>query len=371
MNLVDTNTTSKNSNKNGFILLAGVIVVVCLIASYFLFFAKGDNDAAIEYKDPNGKVTASVDGKFMSLMVAIMNYQFGADALTDEKWETPVGDGGYTLKDYVVDYAVDYAEMLLKSEYLGDYVYGIGFSSEQKDDVDKVISEIVAVYGSEAGLENYLSGFGTNIASLRRFMELSMKQKTVIQAFYAKVTGEDMMSYFEDNYMIADHVMIKLRGAMKDDGTVMPLTEEERQAKLEYAKQIYNEIKGGVRDFDSAVAEFGEDTYKLAYPNGYFIPNDGNSNLDAKVISELRVMKSGEIRFVETESALYILRRNAMDRTLCLESADFATVLGSTIGQDEYWLALKALDGIAAYDDVISKLDPSAIASFNIDAIGQ
>lgn len=368
---MNTEIKQNKKNKNGLILAVCVIVLAIIIAACFVFLKGKNNNAAIEYLDPNGNVTASVDMNFMSLMTAVMNYQLGADALDEAGWQTAVDDKGKTVKDSVSEMAVDYAGMLLKSEYISDYIYGFGFSDEQQKDVDDFVTNLVAAYGSEDALENYLSGFGTNISSLRRFMELSMKQKTLLSMLYASITDEEKMQYFEENYMIADHIMIKLQGAMKDDGTIIPLTGEQKKEKIDYARNVFNEIKGGVRDFDTAIYEIGEDTYKLAFPNGYFIPNSGNSNLDGKVINEIRVMKDGELRFVETENAVFIVRRNAMNKELCLGSADFSAIIGSELAQNEFWMQCQALDGLNIYDEVMAELDPSAIPGFNIDGLGQ
>lgn len=368
---MNTETKQNIKNKNGIILAICVVVLVIIIAACFIFLKGKDSGAAIEYLDPNGNVTASVDMSFMSLMTAVMNYQLGTDALDDEGWETAVDGDGKTIKDYVIDTSVDYAGMLLKSEYISDYIYGFGFSDEQEKDIDDFMAELVAAYGTEDALENYLSGFGTNSASLRRFMELSMKQKTLLGMLYASITDEEKMQYFEENYMVADHIMIKLQGALKDDGTVIPLTDEQKKEKIEYAKNVFNEIKGGVRDFDTAIYEIGEDTYKLAYPNGYFIPNSGNSNLDSKVINEIRVMKDGEMRLVETENAVFIVRRNPMNRALCLASGDFSAIIGSELAQNEFWMQCQALDGTVVHEEIIDELDPSAIMGFNIDGLGQ
>lgn len=365
----EINETKKG--KNGIILAVCVIAVCAVIAACFFLLGNKDSGAAIEYRDPNGVVTASVDQKFMSLMMGIINYQYGTDSLAYEAWDEDVLGDGNTLRDYFTQLSTQYAQMLLKSEYISDYIYGIGFSDEQKEDVDDKIESYISSYGSEDMFENYLSAYGTDIGALRRFMELSAKQNTLMSLLYDSITDEEKAEYFANNYYIADHVMIKLEGEKKDDGTVTPLTSEQRAEKIAYANGVFNEIRSGLRDFDTAVYEIGEDTYKLAFPDGYFIPKSGNSNLDAKVIDNIRTMKDGEMRLVETEKAVFIVRKNKMDGNLCLASADFSGILASTLAQNEFLMQCEAVADAVVIDEVMSQLDPSVIAPFDIDSLGK
>lgn len=105
-------------------------------------------------KDSDGKESAGIDRNLLSLIVAVVNYQLGADSLEDDMWDMEYQEGnGTTVKEIVIAQSRAYAEGLLQAEYLCDKVYKIGLSDKQKDSVSSYISSLSAAYGSKKSLE--------------------------------------------------------------------------------------------------------------------------------------------------------------------------------------------------------------------------
>lgn len=357
--------------------ILSIILAAAMLVCVFASCAEKTENVLI-CKDSDGKESAGIDRNLLSLIVAVVNYQLGADSLEDDMWDMEYQEGnGTTVKEIVIAQSRAYAEGLLQAEYLCDKVYKIGLSDKQKDSVSSYISELSAAYGSNKSLENALSVYGASIESLTRYMELILKQDTVYSSFYSEngireaEIDSKKAGYFEEHFAIADHILVKYSGGLKDDGTEIPITDEEKQAKREAAKALYNEINVGVRDFDQALEAYNDDTYKLGYPFGYFIPDSFYwTGISVDVQNAVLEMKEGEIRFIDTEDGAYIIRRNKMDSSLYASNGGFETYLESTLAQEDFLSLCESSCTVSADEEMIAELDPSLIPSFNIDALG-
>ena len=133
------------------ILLAVAFAVMCLLSSC----TKKDEKLALSYFASNGKPEAEIDQKTFSLIMAVVNFQLGADSLEDNMWDMPYQEGNATtVKQIVIAQSKAYAKGLLQAEHLCDEVYNIGLSDKQSESIDSYISSAAAKYGSEKNLEN-------------------------------------------------------------------------------------------------------------------------------------------------------------------------------------------------------------------------
>lgn len=354
------------------VLCAALLLLTCLIS------CSEKAQYALECKGSDGKTSAGIDSKLYSLLYAVVNYQLGADSLESDMWDLQYQEGNTTtVREIVVAQTKAYAKGLLQAEYLCDVTYKIGLSDEQRDSVDKYVSEIISSYGSQKSLESYLSTFGADTEALRRYMELVLKQNTLYESFYSEggirydIVNAQKPSYFGEHFAVADHILVKYSGGLKDDGTEIPISDEEKEAKRQAAKSLYNEISNGVRDFDSALEAYNDDTYKFGYPFGYFVPDSFYwTGISTDVQDAVNEMNVGEIRFIDTEDGAYIVRKNAMDENLYRSNGNFETYIESTLAQEDFLKICEESALISENADVISKFDPALIPSFSIDALG-
>jgi len=358
--------------------IVSIVLAAAMLVCVFASCTKTPENALV-CKDADGKVTGSVDTKLYSLLTAVVNFQLGADSLSEDMWDMQYQEGNdTTVRRIVIAQTKAYAKGLLQAEYLCDVSYKIGLSDEQKDSVDKYISTLVTSYGSQKALDGYLSSFGADVAALRRYMELVLKQNTLYESFYTEggirqeIVDAKKPSYFKEHFEIADHILVKYSGGLKDDGTEIPITDEEKEAKREAAKALYNEIVNGVRDFDEALEAYNDDTYKLGYPFGYFVPDSFYwTGISTDVQDAVNEMKAGEIRFVDTKDGAYIVRKNEMDETLFASNGNFETYIESTLAQEDFLEICEKSAAVEENEDIISQFDPALIPSFNIDALSK
>ena len=374
---VKKNTAGKNAAGRGVTVIA--LICLLLLMCTVLFGCKSSNNVA-EIENGSGKVVGEIDQKLMSLIMSVSNSQLGAEAYAGtDIWNTTYPGSDKTVKDIVVAQARAYAVGLLQAEQLCDTVYGSGLSKEQISFVDSYIDELTTVYGGAKGFESVLSSYGTDVEALKRYMLLVIKRDAVYKTLYTQETGTrypDIQSakkdYFAKNFFVEDHILIKYSGGMKADGTEIPLSPEQQQAKREAAKALYAEIQNGVRTFDEALAEFGEDTYVLGYPFGYFISRDFDwSGMPSVVQSAVREMTEGEIRFVDAETGAYIVRKNQMNPELYKSNGNFDLYLESTIAQEDFLLQCEYAGDVNVDEELLAELDPENIPAFDMSLLGQ
>lgn len=373
------NKSKKDNAKMSYKRPVALVLVCAMLLAVSIFTGCTKYEYAIELKD-GGKTVGGIDQKLMSLIMSVSNSQMGVDAYAGTNiWNTPYPGSDKTIKDIVVAQTKAYAKGLLQAEYLCDKVYGIGLTDEQTALVDTCIEDMKNLYGGKKGLESILSTYGTDIGSLSRYMLLVIKQKIVYEALYSVDTGiryseiqKNKESYFENNFLVEDHILLKYSGGIKADGTEIPLTQEEKLKKLETAKTLYAEIENGVRTFDDALKEFGEDTYILGYPFGYFVMKDADmGSLSHDVQNAVREMEVGEIKFVETNEGAYIVRRNPMSPELYKSNGNFELQLESMVVQEDFLTLCENAATVNVNDEIINGLDPENIPSFNMSLLGQ
>lgn len=363
--------------KRNFIRLISVFSALVLIITAFSSCGKDSTKYALEYKDASGKTTAGISQSFLSFVIATLNYQHGADSITDKSvWDMKVEENAdTTVRDILRAEAVSYAKMLLQAEYLHDLVYAIGLDEQREDAVSKAVDALVSAYGSQDNLKSFLSTYGAGIDDLRRYLELSVKQSTLEEFLYSSDTGsaitdEKVKAFFAENYNIADYVFISLTGGTKDDGSTIPLTNEEIAEKKALADGVYNMLLGGGLEFDEAMESYSEADYSSVYPDGYFIPNSGTAQgLNNEITEAVREMQVGEIRRVETATAIYIVTKRPMNAELYKTKEGFGENLRSALESDDFIKQLATADGVVINEGVVSELDPAAIPSLDMASL--
>ena len=357
------NTPSNNKLFYG-IIAAILLIFVVVITIFAVKGCKADgSDIAMDYKDPNGNVTASVDRSFMCLMVAMSNHENGTVAITDKTlWDQSIPGTEITYRDVIRADATAKAEALLKAEFLHDCVYNIDFNDEQKKSVEDTIKAITNKFGSKKDLEAELSKYETDIEALERFIVLYLKEQTLNQTLYSEgsileITDADVKNFFSENYCIADYIFINL-------------TDEEYSAKKELATTAYNQVISGAMDFKAAMAEYSEADYSSIFPEGYFVPYNGTAQgLHPDVASKVQAMAVDSVEMIQTKQpeSIYIVKKHPMNAELYKTREGFGENLKYALRYDNYLKQLETADGVEIYEDVINTIDPSDIPAFNID----
>jgi parvulin-like peptidyl-prolyl isomerase len=198
-----------------------------------------------------------------------------------------------------------------------------------------VVEQLTRSLGSKGELESYLSQFGVDIKNLRAYYTLYFKSEAIKASFTA--TEEEKEAYFADNYSIVKHILINTTFKVKDDGSKVSQTEEERAVQLARAEALSARLSAG-EDFDElwAMPEYQDaDAAGAAkYPEGYFVRE--NSQFTPEFEAAALDMKDGEIRTVNGTYGIHIMKKYPMDSKKYNLYSDVDKELSSAVASANY-----------------------------------
>ena len=340
-------------------------VVICCSCS-----DKGKN--ALEFRNEKGKAVLSLSEGFVSLWIGVeKNTASSYLKIVDDAdgWQTVLDEeSGKTFSEMFRDDCVATLKNLLSVEYLHDYVYGIDFSDEQQKSVEKEIDSIAQSLGSFKNFEHELEKYGCSAEDYERYLTLMLKQSTLFNSLYSEnglcpVSEEQKKQYFKDNYAIVNHIYFDMRGTTKDDGTLVSLTEEEKQVIRDRASVLYGQILSGEISYEEAFLKNTQDGFASEHSYGYFVTDDG-TYFDSFVEASFS-LENGEITLTETPSGMHIIRREEMVEDYYAYDGDVYAAISEKLIKDDFNGKISTVrDGVYVNDEVISKFDASLIRTF-------
>jgi len=215
-------------------------------------------------------------------------------------WTSDIG--GITLGDYIVNMAYEQC-VFTKSNAQKARAEGIVLTDADKQNIDKLVKTVLAVYGEEN--EELLKLAGLTVNSIREFYTDNMYlEKYANNLLDETISDEGAKEYLEQNYVKAKHILI----STMDMETGMPLPEDKIAAKKKLAEQILAKIRTG-SNFDKLIAEYGEDPGMAQNPEGYLFT-------DGEMIEEFETavknLGVGEVSgIVESVYGFHIIKRVA------------------------------------------------------------
>lgn len=285
-------------------------------------------------------------------------------------WETVVNpETGETFTDLLYSVTLSSGKDLLTCEYLHDNVYALSLDAEQKKSVDRQIESLTSRAGSSRALEEQLSAYSADTKTLRRYLELTLKQGNLYNALYGKngtnaVSEEAVRADFEQNYHIVQHIYFNISTKPKEDGSLVSLSDEEKQAKAALASEVYNRILAG-EAFEALKSEYNEDTYESTYyPNGFFVTSD--TTFPAEFTAAAIEMQPGEYRLVnDSESGVHILYKQPMDGALYnADRAVYTTILSKLSSEAFETLIASYADRIRVNEEKLAELNVGVVPAY-------
>lgn len=309
-------------------------LMLVAVMSAALLCSCGKEYDVIYIKDDNDEITQGFNENMLSFHMAMekttLLTQFGLQEDKAEIWDITLNDllGGnatddvsdMTFGEYNDKLAIDSAKKMIAASYIydtmkdDDSVEGkvIAASAAKMDaEVDKTVSELQISVGSKANFESFIGGAGITMEDFRKYYEMNYKTIELRSAVY--VSEDEKKDYFGKNYAIVKHILVNTASKTNEAGEKVSLTAEELAAKKAEVKGIEARISAG-EEFETIFAEYADsDPGNALYTEGYFVTNNGkfveafqNAALD---------MKEGEVRTVETEYGIHIIKKYPMDIT--------------------------------------------------------
>ena len=352
--------------------ITALLCAALMCISVLVSCSGGTKNAAMSVKD-----SGSVSINFLYLLTSIHKSMYSelVNAYGGD-WDYEVSaEKGTTFSDMIYDMTVRSARSSLICEYLHDKVYSLPISDEQKKNIDGQIDSLVAKYGSKQKLEEALSVYSADISSLRRYLELSVKQADLYTCFYrddgeCPIPQSEIRDYFKDNYSIVTHIYFNIGSKQKEDGTYVSFTEDEIARIREKATDIYNRILAG-EDFYELRTDYSEDVYEeYYYPNGFFVTND--TTFPTEFTKAALDMKVGEYRMVESSGSggrgIHIMYRLPMDADLYNTDANVYNTIKNLLEADDFEGRIaEYADLVTENQDIIAQLNVRVVPEYAID----
>lgn len=293
-------------------------LILAFTMCFVLLCSCGGNNKENIMEIKGGK---GVDINFVYLLTA-MNKTMYASAVEQGaggNWNEAVYEDGTTWADLLKAVVLEDMGNFLICEYLFDSAYGLKLTDENKKLIDEQMDAYVAYCGSEKELETKLSEYSADKDTLRRYLELVVKQMSIQNYLYgtdgvSRIPDEAVKQTFENEYAIVTHIYFNTVTVTKADGTIISMSEEEAAEKKAVAENVYNSIIAG-EDFYALKEQYTEDVYESQYyPNGFFVT--GDSTFPAAFTTSALEMNVGEYRLVDSGNGLHILHKLPMNSEL-------------------------------------------------------
>ncbi len=323
-----------------------ILALILAFAMCFLLLCScGEQNRQNVIEIEGGK---GVNINFIYLLTAMNKtmYSSAVEQGAGGNWDSAVYEDGTTWADLLKAVVLEDAGNLLICEHLFDKVYNLKLTDENNKLIDEQMEAYVASCGSEKELETQLSAYSADKNTLRRYLELVVKQMNLQNYLYgtegiAKISDEAVKQTFAEEYAIVTHIYFNTVTVTKADGTIISMSEEEAAQKKMLAENVYNSIIAG-EDFYTLKEQYTEDVYESEYyPNGFFVT--GDSTFPAAFTTAALEMKVGEYKLIDSGNGLHILYKLPMNSELYnsdkevyntiysrLMSADFSNIF------DEY-----------------------------------
>lgn len=349
--------------------LLSLIVIICTLACSLCSCAgNAGKDAALVYVDSNGKSVQFMSKNMYSLWLSFQKAMYSFMAQNESDWELPIKNeaGSPTLSEFVKQLSTDSAKKLVVAGYLFDSNKELSLSNKEKDEISAKVSSFGSSLGllGNAGIDEYLSAFGANAKTLEEYFTITAKYDKLFEYFFgqdgvSKISEQEKKDYFENNYVIADHIYINVGTQTKADGTSVALTEEERQSQTNLANKIYAQVLAG-ENFNELKKQYTNDAYgATAYPDGFFVTKDGTYTQEFQTAAF--EMAEGEIRMVESTRngsviGIHIMKKLPMDKEKYNLYDDILTNINATLASEKFDELLSEYIGNVAENTQITDL---------------
>ena len=289
-----------------------------------------DFAAAFEMYDPD-MVVATVCGNdvtwqeyyYWAMNSLMMMEMHLGEAITD--YSTDFGGMSYN------DYLRAMTELNCRQYHSVDYharEMGVELSEESLQAIEEQLQSDIQNYsddGTEEGFNRYLSSIYTSREVYDFMNSVAMLYADSFDHLYGangeKLPAEDVISFGENNsFMVARHILIRTV-----DDSRQPLSDEEVAAARELAYELSGRINAG-EDFDTLLAEYGEDPGQAYYPDGYcFQPGQMVTAFEDAV----EALQPGEITAepVESELGYHIIQRGELTPESVVEYQSESSVI--------------------------------------------
>ncbi|MDD4773254.1 MAG: hypothetical protein PHZ09_06565 [Eubacteriales bacterium] len=301
--------------------------IIISLAAVILVSCGSSAPVVMSYK--NSEITANMYSYWLSTYKSDFLYFYNNSMEDDDFWNSEVSQGvtSEQFAENLINENIKY--ILIGMQLFRDY--NLKITAETTASINEDINEKIDYYGGRANLNTALSAYGINIDILRDIYIAEEKLYAVYDYLYGengidKVTEAMLDKYYTENYSRIKYIIIYTKeknmydeeGQIKYDSEGLIMTEALSEEELEEKAAKINEVMICVNagdEFEDIMADYNEADMSQ-YPNGFYISANELSIYGFTMINAVKNMKIGEIRQVEDENAVYIIKKyDLIDRS--------------------------------------------------------
>ncbi len=265
----------------------------------------------------------------------------GATGDAEEFWNMQASQEGKTVGDMAFTSIVNNAKEIVASAYLYDETKKAAEDKtafneadiQIEKQIDTLVDQLTKSKGSKSALEEYLSGYGTNLQNLRAYYTLYFKMAALQGSVV--VSEQEKEEYFGKNYSVVKHILVNTSFKVRDDGSKVSLTEEEKADKVKLSEEINTRLLAG-ESFEELweIYKDSDASGAAKYYEGYFV--GPNSSFTKEFQEAALDMEVGEIRTVESTYGIHIIKKYPTDAKKYNLYSDVEAELISDISNNKF-----------------------------------
>ena len=339
-------------------IIALVLAILMLIP---LLCSCGTGDTVMSLG--NARITTGMMTFWLSRYKAQFLYNYGpalkslyglSDSTLNKVWEIQYdSEAGTTYDDLFSSYIADNAMTYLCGLYLFDK-FGLKLDGDTVDEIDGVLKQYIEDYadGSKSEFNTVLAEYGFNYRTLRECYLIDAKITKLQNYLFGQggpeqITDDVMEKYYESHYSRMQQICIFINQCPEKDEKGNIVTDEngnvkyrdmtagENQNARAKADEALAKIRAGL-DFGAATEQFNENPQSSTYTNGIYLSDDSATTEDLITLNDtVKGMKIGEVKLVELEGTLHIVKKLELDKGAYKNSvnADFFYFFDSSAGE--------------------------------------
>jgi hypothetical protein len=322
---------------NLFTKLIATALVLCFAMT--MLASCGAGETVMSYD--NGKYTITEEE--FALLMRIKKLDYFCNMLYTSKndtatfWNTDSkNEKGQTYEQLYKELVMNQTKAILVEKYLFDTM-GLTISQDKLDSYKAAIKTAETNYGGKGAYKQYFGYTASDYYNV--YMEMVARSEALLEALCGengelKVTEADLDTYFKDNYVGYQFIVLDMNNKVKRDENgnrivkmtkdaegneiesdvyeTEALTDEEKSEKQILADKIFAELEAGTKTFEELIAEYSDEYYSVEFPEGQFVISEGTF-INATVTEKVKDLEIGEYTeeaiSVDSDKYQYIVKR--------------------------------------------------------------
>ncbi len=371
---------------NAFTKLIAAALVLCFVMATLA--SCGTGEIVMSYD--NGNYT--INEKELSLIMKVKKLDYFCNMLytTDDDtatfWATDSGnEEDQTNEEFYKELVTDQTKAILVEKYLFDKL-GLTLSQDKLDTYKTSIKESETNYGGKGAYKQYFGYTASDYYNI--YMQMVARSEAVLEALCGEggeyaVTEEDLANYYAEKYVGYQFIVLDMTNKVKRDedgnriiatkkdaeGNVEELdyyetetlSEEEKSEKQILADTILAELEAGTKTFEELIAEYSDEYYSVAFPDGQFVLKDGTF-INATVTGKVKDLEIGEYTTeaisVDSDKYQYIVKRIELKDKVYNDDAYLELFTGyeDTVKFDKYEKHIETyLDDVTVNEEILAE----------------